>query len=234
MLQLIGLQLKLSLAKRFNASKQEYKIISLTLKGNTMSILKKLVEFIRAKLGTFVARNTTIEDQYTRAANSIIDEIHKLRTRFVTAEREIKAKRDLAAENDAKAESKEKEIRHIMANNPAQDVTTLAKLGLLYRRTAAALRSKAQELEEMKLEITKTVVALDDQRQDLAVKLEYIRETQKANSMGLDTGADIIESAELAKVDVQTIISRIDTFNTTPAGVETTSADVAEYLESLK
>ena len=199
-----------------------------------MSILKKIVEFIRAKLGTFVARNTSIEDQYVKAADSIIDEIHKLRTRHVTATREIKAKRDLADENDAKAESKEKEIRFELANNPQKDVTTLAKLGLLYRRTAGALRQKAIELEEMKSEIARTVVTLDDQRQDLAVKLEFIRETQKANSMGLDTGADIIESAELAKVDVQTIISRIDTFNTTPAGVETTSADVAEYLASLK
>lgn len=199
-----------------------------------MSILKKLVEFIRSKLGTFVVRNTTIEDQYTEAANSVINEIHKLRTRHVTATKEIVAKRNLAAENDAKAESKEKEIRHLMETSPSTDVTTLAKLGLLYRRTATALRGKADELVEMKSEIERTVVVLDDQRKDLAVKLEFIRETQKANAMGLDTGADIIESAELAKVDVQTIISRIDTFNTTPAGVETTSADVAEYLASLK
>ena len=48
-----------------------------------MSILKKLVEFIRSKFGTFVAQNTSVEDQYTTAANRIIDEITKLRTTHV-------------------------------------------------------------------------------------------------------------------------------------------------------
>lgn len=66
------------------------------------------------------------------------------------------------------------------------------------------------------------------------MKLEYIRETRAANSMGLDNVADIIESASLMKVDVQTTLSRIDTFNTTPVGIETTTADLQEYLESLK
>ena len=86
----------------------------------------------------------------------------------------------------------------------------------------------------MLTEIETTVVALDDQREDLKVKLEYIRETRAANSMGLDNVADIIESASLMKVDVQTTLSRIDTFNTTPVGIETTTADLQEYLESLK
>ena len=57
-----------------------------------MSILKKLVEFIRSKFGTFVAQNTSIEDQYTMAANRIIDEITKLRTTHVKS---VNEERDL-------------------------------------------------------------------------------------------------------------------------------------------
>lgn len=199
-----------------------------------MAILKKIVEFIRIKLGAFMTKNTSVEDQMTHAAEQIISEVHKLKTRHVTATREINDKTKAAAEKDAQAESKEKEIRRILAENPNADVQTHAKLGLLYRRTAEALRNKAAELKQMLTEIETTVVALDDQREDLKVKLEYIRETRAANSMGLDNVADIIESASLMKVDVQTTLSRIDTFNTTPVGIETTTADLQEYLESLK
>lgn len=198
------------------------------------TILKKIVAFIRLKLGTFVTRNTTVEDQMTQAAERIISEVHKLKTRHVTANKEITTKRAQADEKDKQAESKEKDIRFILSQNPDADVTTHAKLGLLYRRTAQALRLKADELKAMIVQIEDTVVALDEQRQDLKVKLEYIRETRNANSMGLDNMSDIVESAELMKVDVETTLTRIDTFNTTPVGIETTSADLAEYLASLK
>lgn len=199
-----------------------------------MSILKKIVEFIRIKLGTFVTKNVTVEDQMTQAAEQIIAEVHKLKTRHVTAKREITEKEAQAVQKDAAAESKEKEIRRLLAENPNANVDTHAKLGLLYRRTAQALRSKATDLTNMLVEIENTVVALDDQREDLKVKLEYIRETRNANSMGLDNVADIVESASLMKVDVETAMSRIDTFNTTPVGIETTTADLQEYLASLK
>lgn len=49
-----------------------------------------------------------------------------------------------------------------------------AKLGLLYRRTAEQLTTKADGYAEMRIEIAKKVVELDDARQELAVKLEYI------------------------------------------------------------
>ncbi|BBC78195.1 Hypothetical protein KNT65_gp147 [Escherichia phage EcS1] len=200
-----------------------------------MSILKKIVEFIRSQLSFFMTKHTTIEQQYAEAANKIIDKINQLRKRYATSKKEISRLKALADEKDQNAASKEREIRHLMQTQPTVDVTTHAKLGLLYRRTAAALRTKASELVAMQEEIERTTVALDDQRADLAVKLEFIRESNAANSMGLSTADDIIETAELAKVDVDTIISRIDTFNGSNAtGVESTSADLAEYLESLK
>lgn len=197
-----------------------------------MAILKKLVEFIRAKLGSFVARNTTVEDQYTEAANILIDKITMLRTSHVKSINEEKRIRALATEKTVLAEGKEKEIKRLLANG--QPVGTHAKLGLLYRRTATALRSKAAEYKEMRAQIEQTVVKLDEQRLDLAVKLEYIRETRNANALGITSADDVIEIAELAKVDVQDIMMKVETFNGSQPGIETTSADVQEYLNSLK
>ena len=86
----------------------------------------------------------------------------------------------------------------------------------------------------MRAQIEETVVKLDDQRLDLAVKLEYIRETRNASALGITSADDVIEIAELAKVDVQDIMMKVETFSGTQPGIETTTADVQEYLESLK
>ncbi|MGQ3469502.1 hypothetical protein, partial [Xanthomonas campestris] len=140
-----------------------------------MSILKKLVEFIRSKFGTFVAQNTSVEDQYTTAANRIIDEITKLRTTHVKSVNEEKRLLKLADEKDQAGASKERVVRRLLSEGAPFE--TLAKLGLLYRRTATALLEKAGEYKEMRAQIEQTVVMLDELRLDLAVTLEYIRET---------------------------------------------------------
>lgn len=199
-------------------------------------MLKKLVAFIRAKLGTFMSRNTSVEDQYTEAANILIDKIHVLQTRFVNSKAEKVRLKALAEEKRTRQASKEKEIIHLSKTQPTTDLTTHLKLALLYRNTAKALDKKADEIDGLQEEIKSAVVKLDDQRADLAVKLEYIREARSADSLGLESVADVIKSAELTGVDVETILRRVDTFNTSevPAEIQTTSADVAEYLEELR
>ncbi|AHY25112.1 hypothetical protein AVV36_gp150 [Pectobacterium bacteriophage PM2] len=197
-----------------------------------MSILKKIAEFIRVKFGSFVARNVTVEDQYTKAANLLIDKITMLRTSHVKSINEEKRIRRLAEEKTALAESKEKEIRRLLANN--QPVGTHAKLGLLYRRTSEALIKKADEYVAMRTEIEDKVVALDDARQDLAVKLEFIRETRSAAALGIATAEDVTEIASLTKVAVDDTLMKVDTFHSAEPGTVTTEADVEEYLASLK
>lgn len=197
-----------------------------------MAILKKLVAFIRAKLGTFVAKNTTVEDQYTEAANILIDQITQLRVSHVKSVNEEKRILALAIEKDKLAESKEKEIRRLIAEN--MNVETHAKLGLLYRRTAAALREKAAGYAGMREEIERKVVELDNARLDLAVKLEYIRETRSAADLGISSADDVIELASLTKVSVDDITMKVETFNGAEPGTTTTTADVQEYLASLK
>lgn len=197
-----------------------------------MAILKKLVEFIRAKLGTFMTKNLTVEDQYSQAATMIIDEITKLRTKHVLSINEEKRLNTLADEKEKAAISKEREIRRLLAEGA--DVTTHAKLGLLYRRTAEGLRNKAKEYVSMRAEIESTVVALDNQRIDLSAKLDYIRETAVAGALGINTADDVVEIANLMNVKVQDILMKVDTFHSAPVGSETTTADLNEYLESLK
>lgn len=197
-----------------------------------MSILKKLVEFIRSKLGSYVSRNTTIEDRYTSAANVLIDKITLLRESHVKSVNEEKRIRELAAEKSSLAESKEKEIRHMLAND--MPVGTHAKLGLLYRRLAESLIKKADDYANMRKEIESKVVELDDARKDLAVKLEYIRETRSAAALGVASADDVIEISALAKVSVDDTLMKVDTFHTADAGTVTTEADIEEYLASLK
>ncbi len=198
-------------------------------------MLKKIVEFIRAKLGTFTARNTSVEDQYTAAANRLIDEIHKLRTRYETSKAEKVRLTKAANDKRERQASKEKEIKHFMATEPDRDLTMHVKLAILYRNTAAALDKKAAEIDGIQASIKEAVVKLDDERQNLSVKLEFIRESRAVNSMGIDSVEDVILSSGLTSVDVETILRRVDTFNgeQVPAEVQATSADVAEYLASL-
>ncbi|ADO19487.1 hypothetical protein VR20_138 [Escherichia phage vB_EcoM_VR20] len=197
-----------------------------------MNTLKKLVEFIRSKLGTAMAQNLSIEDQYTKAASTLIDKITELQTAHVKSVNEEKRIRELANEKDQLAASKEREIRKLIADGA--DVQVHAKLGLLYRRTAKQLRKKADDYVEMRNEIKLKVKELDDSRQELAVKLEYIRETRKVSALGIATADDVVEIAALTKIDIEDTLMRVETFKGPQVGVDTTSADIEEYINSLK
>lgn len=197
-----------------------------------MNTLKKIVEFIRTKLDSAMAKNLSVEEQYTAAAAKLLDKIKDLKTASVKSINEEKRIRELVIEKNRQAESKEREIRKLLSEG--QDVTMHAKLGLLYRRTAEQLTTKADGYAEMRIEIAKKVVELDDARQELAVKLEYIRETRAANALGISTADDVVEIAALTKVDIEDTLARVETFNGNISGVETTSADVQEYINSLK
>ena len=197
-----------------------------------MSILKKIVEFIRAKLFSAMENNLTVEQQYSAAASKLIDKITQLKTAHEKSKNEEVRVRRLAKEKEASAEKKEKEIRALMSQGV--DVTTHAKLGILYRRTASALHKKAEDYKGMRSEIEAKVVELDDARIDLGAKLELIRETRAANDLGIASAEDVIEIAGLAKIDVEDTLMRVETFNGTQTGTETTSVDIQEYLDSLK
>ncbi|WCZ66424.1 hypothetical protein [Yersinia phage MHG19] len=195
----------------------------------------KIREFFKSKVATAVNNNISVEDQYNRAADLLIEQIAKLQKRHVTSITEEKRLKALAAEKNEAAKSKERDIIHLRKTQPNTDLTTHVKLALLYKSSGEQLIKKAEELKAMRAEIESSVVQLDDSRKDLAVKLEFIRESKAANALGLSTADDVIELAGLTKVDIDTILMRVDTFKGEgAAGVETaTSADVAEYLAAI-
>ncbi|AAQ81375.1 e.6 hypothetical protein [Aeromonas phage 31] len=192
---------------------------------------KKLAQFIRTKVSVFVTKNVSIEDQYTQAADQVITEITKLEKVFVKSEKEEARLRKIASEKEIEAIRKDDEIRRLITKNIPVD--THAKLAILYRRTGLALINKADELVKMRDEIKHAVVSLDNQRQDLAVKLEYIRETRNAESLGISCADDVVELAALTKIDVNDVMMRIETFNGDKR-TEVTSSEVEDYINSLK
>ena len=194
--------------------------------------LKELVQFIRTKMTSFFTKNTSVEDRYMQAANNVIDEMLRLKTAKEKSVGEESRLRKLAEEKTKQAIQKENEIRRINKDGSGP-VVTHAKLAILFRRTATALIEKADGLANMRTEIAKAVVSLDDQRQDLAVKLEYIRETKAANDLGISCAADVVELAALTKVNVEDVMMRIETFNGHQQ-TEVTDYEVEELIASLK
>ena len=113
-----------------------------------MNTLKKLVEFIRSKLGTAMAKNLSIEDQYTQAASTLIDKITELQTAHVKSVNEEKRIRELANEKDQLAASKEREIRKLIADGASpmtafEDI--LDDLGIPRLQEAEVMKTLGQD-----------------------------------------------------------------------------------------
>ncbi|UYD57487.1 hypothetical protein OFDDKENP_00111 [Aeromonas phage B614] len=193
--------------------------------------MKNIANFIRTKIGTFVKKNTSVEDQYTKAADHVINQITKLETAHVKSVNEEKRLRRLAKEKEIEAIRKDDEIRVLLTRNVP--VETQVKLAILYRRTADALNARADELAKMRDEIKVAVVELDNTRIDLAAKLEFIRETRNAEALGISCSEDVIEMAGLTKVDVNDVMMRIETFHGDKQTAVTVS-EVESYINSLK
>lgn len=195
-----------------------------------MKTLKNLWNFISTKLNSFFKKNLSAQDQMTAAAETLISEIKRLKTVFAKSETEEKRIRALVVEKTKQAAAKDEEIKRLVKEG--LPVTTHAKLAILFRRTADALLAKADDLVTMRGEIAKAVVEMDNQRQDLAVKLEYIRETKAANELGITCTDDVVELAALTKIDIEDTMMRIETFNG-DRQTEVTSAEVQNYINSL-
>lgn len=193
--------------------------------------MKNIAEFIRTKINSFVKKNTSIEDQYAKAAEQVISQITRLETAHVKSVSEEKRLRQYAKDKQAEARRKDNEIRMLMNQNVP--VETHVKLAILYRRTADALNAKADELEKMRDEIKLAVVELDNSRLDLAAKLEFIRETRNAEALGISCSEDVIELAGLTKVDVNDVMMRIETFNGDKQTAVTIS-EIENYINGLK
>lgn len=196
-------------------------------------MLKKLIQFLKTKLNAFFNKNVSVEERYAEAANSIIDEITKLRIAREKSINEEKRVLAVAKEKREKAESRENTIREMIKNGD-NNVQTHVKLGLLLRQSEKVLNERAAEYPAMRDKIDETVSELNDTLEDYAVKLEYIRETQAAGTLGISTADDVVESANLVKIEVDEIVMRVKTFSGDVVGsVESTKYDQEQYLKSI-
>lgn len=195
-----------------------------------MKFIKTIIEYIKNKPIFATNKTTSNEERYTIAANRIIDEITKLEKAHTKSINEEKRLRKMAEEKLADANKKDREIRAKIKNG--MPVETLAKLAILYRRSSDVLTKKADDLVEMRIEIAKTVVELDNTRQDLAAKLELIRATKSAEELGIVSADDVVELASLTKIDINDIMMRIETFGGEKT-VEVNDFEVESYIKSI-
>lgn len=190
--------------------------------------------FVKTKMTSFFAKNTSVEDQLNRAGDMIITEITNLGTRYYTAEAEIaRIKKLISAEKERKAE-KDREIKGILAKNPEANVTDKARMALLISKIIAKFEAQTAELKEVMESVVSAGKELKVQQQEIASRLELIRETNRANSFGIDTSDDVNEIVGITKTTVEDIMMRIETFKGTKYVETATDIDVEAYIDSLK
>lgn len=198
-------------------------------------MFKKIAEFFKVKTDSAMIKHTTVQDHYESAALKIIEEIDKLRRRHVEAKGNINRLEQLASDKDTARAKIDRDILELRRTSPEADVSTRIKLALVYKHSADQFRKKAIAEKELMQEIESTVRTLCFKKDDLAVKLELIRERQSASEAGLENVDDIIQSSELVEVDVETILNKIQVFK----GEDTSSAvigsgEMADYLANLE
>lgn len=198
------------------------------------NFIKKVTDFFKTKTEVAMVKNISVEEQYTAAALKIIQEIEKLRKRDVTARSDIKKFLALAGEKQIAKENKDAEILRIRKNNPVADVSTHVKLALLYKHSSEQYAKNAKELEDMLKSIAITVVALSDKRDDFSVRLELLRETEKAKAMGLSSVDEVIESAAFLDIDVETILSKVEVVHGPQNNQIIDNSKMEEYLTELE
>lgn len=196
-------------------------------------MFKKIANFVKTKLAVSVQKSLSVEEQYHAAADELIKKIFELKRRHATIGTEIANLEKTRVQKTEQRDRKIKEIKYLMKQGT--NVETHAKLAMLYERHAEAITKRIAELQATRNAIDEAVVGLDDRRTDLAVKLELIRESRAAGELGINTEDDVFQLAELTSLDVEEVITRVQTFTGDSIdNSHVTNAEVAEFLERLK
>lgn len=198
-------------------------------------MFNKIAEFFKTKANSAIIKNTSVQDHYEAAALKIIAEIKKLKLRHVTARENVSKFTQIADQKDSERARVDKDILRLRRESPEADVSTRIKLALVHKHAAEQFRKKVVQEQDLMTEIESTVRNLDYQKDDLAVKLELIRETQNAREAGLENVDDIIKSVEVVSIDIDEIMNKVQVFK----GEDTTAAvigtgEMADYLAQLE
>lgn len=198
-------------------------------------MFKKIADFFKTKTECAIIANTSVQDYYESAALKIIAEIKKLKVRHVQARESIVKFNKIADEKDEKRARMDKDILRLRRESPEADASTRVKLALVYKRSAEGFRERAQGEHSLMLEIESAVRDLDYQKDDLAIKLELIRETQDARDSGLQNIEDIISSVELVSINVEEMMNKAQVFKGDDMSSTTLgSGEVEDYLAQLE
>lgn len=198
-------------------------------------MFKRIAAFLKVKTDSAMIKNMSVQEQYESAALQIIQEIKKLRQRHVEAKGEIVRFRQIAKQKDEARAKVDSDILTVRKTSPKTDVSTRVKLALIHKHSAVQFRKKADALEEMLVQIEDTVRLYSDKRDDLAIRLELIRETKAAREAGLENVDDVLESAAMLDIDIDTILSEVQVFkgdDTTAVNIG--SSDMEDYLSQLE
>lgn len=198
-------------------------------------MFKKIADFFKTKTECAIIANTSVQDYYESAALKIIAEIKKLKVRHVQARENIVKFNKIADEKDEKRARMDKDILRLRRESPEADASTRVKLALVYKRSAEGFRKQAESESGLLAEIESAVRDLDYQKDDLAIKLELIRETQDARDSGLQNIEDIISSVELVSINVEEMMNKAQVFKGDDMSSTTLgSGEVEDYLAQLE
>lgn len=194
----------------------------------------KLFDLLKVKRSAFVAKNMSVEESLIHAADLVISEIKKLSIRYYTAEAEVSDLNSKISAEKERHSDKERNLKFLISKNDPS-VKEKARLVLLLAKVVKRLESTRDEKLAMMESIKEAGKQLKQQQETLADRLELVRETNRAESMGISTEADVKEAVGITTVTVDDILMRLETFKGTgKSGDEVENVDVEEYLASLK
>lgn len=193
----------------------------------------KLLDLFKVKRSAFVAKNMSVEDSLIHAADLVITEITKLSTRYFTAESELADLDQKIEEEKSRHYDKERNLKYLISKNDPS-VKDKARLVLLLAKVIKRLEQQRDDKKALMKSLIEAGKQLKEQQASLADRLELVRETQRAESMGIVDTSDVNEAVGVTTVKVDDILMRIDTFKGKTLTEEVESVDVEQYLDSLK
>lgn len=196
-----------------------------------MSLLKNAKNFFSTKLNFFFKSNLSAEERYTQAATAIINKIDELRHAEITATQSIAHLKEKSKEHFKNSNLKEEHIRLLKSKNqPVPKAYFIA--ALQYKKLGEALEAEVENRKKSIILIAEKVVELADKLEEIKANLEVIKLNKETDALGIKLPEDVMASTNHVLVDVDTIISEVDTF-TESSNVTVNMSELELYVDTF-
>lgn len=196
-----------------------------------MSLLKNTKNFFSTKLNFFFKSNLSAEERYTQAATAIINKIDELRHAEITATQSIAHLKEKSKEHFKNSNLKEEHIRLLKSKNqPVPKAYFIA--ALQYKKLGEALEVEVENRKKSIMVIAEKVVELADKLEEIKANLEVIKLNKETDALGIKLPEDVMASTNHVLVDVDTIISEVDTF-TESSNVTVNMSELELYVDTF-